>query len=63
MDEIIEKISELLVDDGVIVFNSVSEESRRLFLNAIAKYNLQLRQTIRIQTDDFNSIDVMKATK
>ncbi|MDY9918331.1 MAG: precorrin-6y C5,15-methyltransferase (decarboxylating) subunit CbiE [Proteiniphilum sp.] len=63
MDEIIEKTSDLLADDGVIVFNSVSEESRQLFLKAIDRYNLQLRQTIRIQTDDFNPIDVMKATK
>lgn len=63
MNEIIEKISGVLADDGVIVFNSVSEESRLLFLEAIARYNFQLRQTIRIQTDDFNPIDVMKATK
>ena len=63
MNEIIEKTSDLLADDGVIVFNSVSEESRQLFLKAIDRYNLQLRQTIRIQTDDFNPIDVMKATK
>lgn len=63
MDKIVEKISELLADDGVIVFNSVSEESRRLFLEAIVRHNFQLRQTIRIETDDFNPIDVMKATK
>lgn len=63
MDKIVEKISHVLSDDGVIVFNSVSEESRRLFLDAISQYNFQLAQTIRIQTDDFNPIDVMKATR
>lgn len=63
MNEMIGKISDLLADDGVIVFNSVSEESRRLFLEAIVRHNLQLRQTVRLQTDDFNPIEVMKATK
>ena len=63
MDEIMEKLSGLLADEGVIVFNSVSEESHQLFLEAITKYNFQLQQTTRIQTDNFNPIDVIKVTR
>jgi precorrin-6Y C5,15-methyltransferase (decarboxylating) len=59
--EIVSKIAEVLTEGGFIVFNSVSDESRNLFLNAIGKCNLGLKQSMRIQVDEFNPIDVMKA--
>lgn len=61
--DIVGKISDVLAADGVIVFNSVSEESRRLFLEAVEKYKLTLEQDMHIRLDDFNPIDVMKARK
>ncbi|HCO67095.1 MAG TPA: precorrin-6Y C5,15-methyltransferase (decarboxylating) subunit CbiT, partial [Dysgonomonas sp.] len=60
MDEIVAKISEVLQPNGTIVFNSVSDESREMFLEAIEKNNLKLEQNIKIGVDDFNVIEVMK---
>jgi precorrin-6Y C5,15-methyltransferase (decarboxylating) len=61
MNEIIGKIINVLQPSGVIVFNSVSEESRPLFEEAVARHNLGLKKSISIKIDDFNTIDVMKA--
>jgi len=61
MNEIIEKVYGVLEKDGVVVFNSVSTESRELFLQAIKKNNLKLEQSIKIGIGDFNIIEVMKA--
>lgn len=61
MNEIIAKISGVLEKDGVVVFNSVSTESRELFLQAIGQNNMKLDQSIKIGIDDFNVIEVMKA--
>ena len=63
MNEIVARLSEVLKPNGVIVFNSVSEESRNMFMEAIANNGLGLEQSITIKVDDFNAIDVMKAIK
>lgn len=63
MDEIVSILSSVLTSDGIIVFNSVSNESRIMFLEAIEKYDLQLEESITIKVDEFNAIDVMKAVK
>ncbi len=62
MDEFVSKIVSVLNPNGVIVFNSVSDESRQLFLDAIESNNLKLDQSITVKVDDFNAIDVMKAS-
>ncbi len=62
MKEIISKTSDVLQLGGVIVFNSVSTESREMFVRAIEMNNLKLEQSIKIRIDDFNIIEVMKAT-
>lgn len=63
MNEIVEKISAVLPPDGLVVFNSVSRESRNLFEEAAMRYNLKLEQCISIKIDAHNTIDVMKAVK
>lgn len=63
MSEIVEKIAGLLPVNGVIVFNSVSEESRILFEQAIAQYGMEQEQRIAITIDNFNTIEVIKAVK
>lgn len=63
MNEIMRKISTVINPEGVIVFNSVSVDSKEMFLQAIEKNNLQLEQCIAIKVDDFNTIEVMKAKK
>ena len=60
---IVDKICTMLTKNGVIVFNSVSEESKQLFLEAIQQNKLRLENTISIKIDEFNTIEVMKAIK
>lgn len=63
MNEIVKKLNEVLNLNGVIIFNSVSDESRDMFLKAIEHNGLKLEQSITIKVDDFNAIDVMKVIK
>lgn len=57
----LEKIQPVLLPDGVIVFNSVSEESERLFREGIGRIGKEIVESIRIQVDAFNAIEIMKA--
>lgn len=63
MKEIVSKVKDVLSPDGVIVFNSVSDESYDLFRSAIDESCLILNETISIKIDDFNTIKIMKAIK
>ncbi|HJD93180.1 precorrin-6y C5,15-methyltransferase (decarboxylating) subunit CbiE [Bacteroides coprosuis] len=63
MNHIIQKIAPILADNGVIVFNSVSENSQSLFREAIQENNLTLQESTSIQIDNYNTILVMKAIK
>lgn len=63
MNDIISRISQVLSDDGVIVFNSVSDESHNMFEQAVTANNLKMKPSVNIKIDDFNNIEVMKATK
>ena len=59
--EIIQKINTVLLPGGVIVFNSVSEESQTLFRKGIAEINRQITDSIRMAVDTFNPIEIIKA--
>lgn len=61
MAEILQKINEVLLPDGVIVFNSVSEESKALFMDGVTRINRKVTQCTRIAVDSFNPIEIMKA--
>lgn len=61
MAEIMSKIAERLLPGGTVVFNSVSEESKALFLAAVEANGLKLTGMTTIKVDDHNAIDVMKA--
>jgi precorrin-6Y C5,15-methyltransferase (decarboxylating) len=63
MKDVIGKVSDVLRPGGTIVFNSVSEESRKLFEEAIGLCRLRQERSISIRIDDFNRIEVMKAIK
>lgn len=63
MGKIIAKVNNVLLPDGIIVFNSVSEESYELFSSAVKNNKLHLEQSISIKIDDNNTIQIMKATK
>lgn len=61
--EIMKRVAGMLAPDGVIVFNSVSDESRSLFLRAIEQTGMELEQQARIALNDFNPITVLKAVR
>lgn len=63
MKEIVGKINQVLKKNGVIVFNSVSDESYQLFESAVSENNLKLETPIAIKIDDNNTIQIMKAIK
>ena len=59
--EMLCRIQSVLVRDGVIVFNAVSEESRQLFESGIRAIGRRITRETRIQVDMNNSINVIKA--
>lgn len=61
LPEILQKIDKVLLPGGVIVFNSVSEESLMLFRQGITQINRQVTECVRIAVDSFNPIEIMKA--
>lgn len=63
MHAIIERVTEVLSPNGVVVFNSVSEESKALFADAVTHFGYRMIEGIRIRVDDNNEIEVMKAIK
>ena len=59
--EMVQRISEVLLPGGCIVFNSVSADTRQLFHNSIAAVGMRITQETLITVDDNNPIYVMKA--
>lgn len=60
---IIKRVEQILSPQGVIVFNSVSNESRELFMKAIQQVDMELLQSSQITVDNFNTIEIMKAAR
>ncbi len=60
MADILSRIHACLRPGGVIVFNSVSPESRQLFIESLNDNGFTLLQEITIQVDHFNTLTVMK---
>lgn len=63
LKEMIRKLHEVLKDDGVIVFNSVSEESRQMFIEEIENVGMKIVNETRIAIDDHNPIYIFQAQK
>lgn len=63
MMEIVDRVWRVLADDGVVVFNSVSDDSYELFCKAIAHVDGKIEEETRLAVDQYNSIRVMKARK
>jgi precorrin-6Y C5,15-methyltransferase (decarboxylating) len=63
LQEIVERVAGVLAMGGVIVFNSVSEESRARFEAAITAAGLKLAARTRIAVDGHNPIEILKAVK
>ena len=61
--EMIARLNEVMLPGATLVFNSVSEASRALFLEGIKQAGMVLQQEMRIAVDEHNPIHVMKAKK
>lgn len=61
--EIMTRVAGKLVPGGVVVFNSVSDESHALFLRAVELTEMEIVEQHRIVLDDFNPITVLKAVR
>lgn len=63
MDQIVRRISEYLLPDGIIVFNSVSKQSQELFAETVKQHGFTLVCTQHVAIDDYNPIVIMKAQR
>lgn len=61
LPQIIEKVTKKLTPGGIIVFNSVTEESKSTFIEAIRKVNMILEHNSRISIDEHNTVTILKA--
>lgn len=61
--EIVQKVWPLLPEKGLLVFNSVSQESQDLFRVTIEKVSGTIMKEVEISIDNNNPIRVMKAIK
>lgn len=61
MAEIVKKVKEVLLPGGTIVFNSVSAESKEMFLNALQQTGMKTDGQISVTVDEFNKIEIIKA--
>lgn len=62
MKEVIQIISRHLKPGGVIVFNSVSEESKNRFTQCIEETGGKVCRHIRMAVDNFNPIEILQAS-
>lgn len=53
----------LLAPDGLVVMNSVSEQSRQMFRTACRELGLREDASVRIQLDNHNPIDILRCRK
>lgn len=63
LKEIINKVARHLAPDGLVVFNSVSQESENQFIESALEAGLKLVDPMSVSLDDYNPITIMKAFK
>lgn len=61
MADMLEQINNVLLPGGVIVFNSVSDESAAMFREGIERIGKRITSCTRIAVDEHNPILIMKA--
>ena len=63
LSEMMQKLYVFLKPNGCIVFNAVSDETIAIFIDSANRLGMKLEKSSRIQLDDFNPIEILKATK
>lgn len=61
LKEIISCLRQVLLPGGIIVFNSVSEESKALFIEGAHEVGLVTAPAMRVAIDDYNPIEILTA--
>ena len=61
LKDILKKVSQVIRPGGVIVFNSVSENSKNLFIEGTNEINYSVTKQLYVAIDSYNPIDIMKA--
>lgn len=62
LPDVLARIREVLLPGGCIVFNSVSAESKEAFCRGIEAIGMMPLPPMRIALNDYNPIEIMKAT-
>ncbi len=60
LKEIMARLKALMPPGGLIVMNSVTPQSRRLFIEGCHELGLQQHESLHIALNDFNPIDILK---
>ncbi|MFI3283326.1 MAG: precorrin-6Y C5,15-methyltransferase (decarboxylating) subunit CbiT, partial [Rikenellaceae bacterium] len=63
LDDIVGRVTPLLPCGGVVVFNSVSQQSYDKFMRVTKKWNLRVENEISMKVDHYNTITIIKAVK
>lgn len=63
LKEMLARISGIMAPGSVIVFNSVSAESKALFEEAVSLCGLRVTEEVQITIDNYNTITIIKATR
>lgn len=58
----LERIKQVLLPEGCVVFNSVSQESQLTFKQEASKQGFTLQPSLHIALNDYNPIEIIKAT-
>lgn len=63
LNEMIHKLHAVLKENGIIVFNTVSEATKKDFLKAAKELQMEITDQMSIQQDEFNPIVIFQARK
>lgn len=61
LQELLQHIDEVLLPDGIIVFNSVSDDSLQQFYEGVSNIGRRVTERIRLVVDTHNPIEILKA--
>lgn len=61
LQELLQRIDEVLLPDGIIVFNSVSDDSLQQFYEGVFNIGRRVTERIRLVVDTHNPIEILKA--
>lgn len=61
LPEFLKRIREVLQPGGAVVFNSVSEQSREMFVASVAAAGMHITCATRVSIDEFNPIEILCA--